>query len=80
MRSGGGLDEGTALTKRVRTHGDIQAKLIDSAKLRREETQSTKQTLAKVRHILRWDSSRVHEHGGIDAHKLNNQCCHFYRQ
>jgi len=33
---------------------------------------STKQTWAKVRHILGRDSSRVHEHGGIDAHKVNN--------
>jgi len=33
---------------------------------------STKQTWAKVRHILGRDSTRVYEHVGIDAHKLNN--------
>jgi len=35
-------------------------------------TKSTKQTWAKVRHILVRDSTRVYEHAGIDAHKLNN--------
>jgi len=33
---------------------------------------STKQTWAKVRHILGRDSTRVYEPVGIDAHKLNN--------
>ena len=57
------------LTKRVRTAITRQNSLM----LRKCDTRkSTKQTWAKVRHILGRDSTRVHEHVGIDAHKLNN--------
>ena len=55
--------------KRVRAAITRQNSLM----LRKCDTRkSTKQTWAKVRHILGRDSTRVYEPVGIDAHKLNN--------